>query len=631
MRRHDRTRFDPVALCLVRKGRWGADLEAEGVPIVDFAKRPGLDMGLLLRLASFLRRSRVEIVHTHAFTAATWGRLAAALAGTPLVVAHEHSAFSLGSWPHRSVDRLLAPLTDRWLAVSESLGRDLARVERLPLSRLVVVRNGIPLTPVDAIDPVAVRRDLALPPDAELVGTVGRLESRKGLEVLLEAVKRLAAERPALRALLVGDGPLRSDLERECRRLSIADRVVFAGRREDIGRVLVALDVFVLPSHTEGLSIALLEAAAAGRPIVATDVGGNGEVLSDGRSGLLVAPGDAATLAGAIAGLLSAPDRARALGVEAARGVRARFSSALMVRSIESVYDDLLAPPGSVRRRFKTPPGPSPVRRRLRRLAARLSGAVAAASPAPALRILTYHRVNDRHPGDRMTVHPFAFREQMELLAASGRPVLRLAEALGRLRGLGPPLPRGAVAITFDDGYRDNLECAAPVLARLGLPATVFLVTERMGAEAAIDRYAGCCDHDQAMDWSEAGEISGLGFDLGGHGRTHRELAPLDQETLVDEIAGCRAEMTARLGSAPELFCYPRGSESPAVREVVSASGFAGAVTVYPGGNDPATDPFLLKRTEISGLDDLSDFRLKLAGAFDALHSLWQRARPRGA
>lgn len=266
-----------------------------------------------------------------------------------------------------------------------------------------------------------------------------------------------------------------------------------------------------------------------------------------------------------------------------------------------------------------------------RRLVARVAASLSPAVQDGSLRILTYHRVNERHPGDRMTVHPDMFLLQMECLAASGRPVLPLSEAAARLSGVGPALSPGAVALTFDDGYRDNLESAAPVLERFGFSATVFLVTGHMGAPAAIDRYAHCCDHDSALTWPEAREMRARGHALGGHGRTHRELAPLDAAALRDEVFGCRDDMLAALGEAPGLFCYPRGSESPAVRRAVAEAGFKAAVTVYPGVNAPSGDPLLLRRTEVSGQDDPTDFRLKLDGVYDAWHRLWQRFRSRGA
>ncbi len=625
----DRSRFEPTVGCLVRKGRWGEALEAEGTPVVDFAKRPGLDVALLPRLTRFIRQGGFEIVHTHAFTASSWGRAAATIARVPAIVAHEHSGFSLESPPRRVVDRMLAHWTSRWVVVSEALARDLVRIEGLPLSKLVVVRNGVSRQPASPDAVQRARAELLGDGFTELLGTVGRLERRKGLEVLLEAYLRLAPRRPGLALALVGDGPLRSELEEEVRERGIADRVRFTGRREDVAAVLGALDVFALPSHTEGLSIALLEAALAGCAIVATDVGGNSEVVRDGRNGLLVPPRDPSALADAVRALLDDPRRARELGRQAARDVQ-RFSADAMIRAIESLYEDLLAPPGSRRVRFKRPPRATVVRRAVRRAVA-LVAPRRTRSSAPTLRILSYHRVNDTHPGDRLSVHPVEFRRQMEHLAECGRPVLPLGEAVRRLKGEGPPLAPGTLCLTFDDGYRDNLEYAVPVLELFGLPATVFLVTRRMGAAAPIDRYEGCCDRDRALTWDEARELKARGHVLGGHGRSHRELATLDEASLHAEVLGCRDDLIAELGEPPATFCYPRGSEDAAVRQVVAQAGFEVGVTVYPGANTAETDPFCLCRTEISAHDDVSAFRLKLRGAFDAWHRAWQRVRPRGS
>jgi peptidoglycan/xylan/chitin deacetylase (PgdA/CDA1 family) len=301
-----------------------------------------------------------------------------------------------------------------------------------------------------------------------------------------------------------------------------------------------------------------------------------------------------------------------------------------MVRAIESLYADLVGRPGSANTSFKRPPRALFLRRVIRRVAAVVTPAPKP-PPGPALRILAYHRVNDRHPGDRLSVHPLEFRRQMEHLAECGRPVLPLHEAVRRLKGEGPSLPPGAVCLTFDDGYRDNLDSAAPVLERLGFPAAVFLVTGGMGARHTIDRYEGCCEYDTALTWEEAVELRRRGHTLGGHGRRHRELGALEVAAAREEIFGCRDDLRAALGEAPTLFCYPRGSETTAVRQAVAEAGFDVAVTVYPGPNGPDADPLRLHRTEISGHDTLLDFRWKLDGAFDGWHRLQQRLRPRGS
>ncbi|HVQ28082.1 MAG TPA: polysaccharide deacetylase family protein [Vicinamibacteria bacterium] len=244
------------------------------------------------------------------------------------------------------------------------------------------------------------------------------------------------------------------------------------------------------------------------------------------------------------------------------------------------------------------------------------------------LRILTYHRVNDHHPKDRLTVRPDAFRSQMEILRSSGRPVLSLGQAVRALRGEAP-LPEEAVVVTFDDGYADNYEVALPILDRLGLSATFFLATGFMDGPRTLERYLGCCDRDGMLAWDQVREMKARGHELGGHGRAHLELAPLEHDRALEEIEGCAADLVAQIGERPRLFCYPRGSESGRVRELVAERGFEAACTVYPGANGPGTPLLGLKRTEVSGADDLEDFRLKLRGDFDSWHAFVQIARGR--
>jgi sugar transferase (PEP-CTERM/EpsH1 system associated) len=625
VRRLDRSRFEPLVGCLVKKGRWGEALQREGVRVVEFAKRPGLDLRLLGRLARLLREERVSVVHTHAFTAATWGRLAAAVARTPVVIAHEHSAFSLDSWHRRLVDRALVPTTDRWVAVSQALARDLVRQEGLPRSRVVVVRNGIPLPAPEGLRRAAALRDEWRSGRFHtLVGTVGRLEVRKGLEVFLQAMAVLAPSHPTLRAVVVGEGPMGGRLEDQARELGLGDRVLFTGRRDDVPEVLGALDIFALPSHTEGLSISLLEAAASGLPIVATDVGGNPEVVEDGVTGLLVPPGDPDAFAAGLARILETPGGGGELGARAAERVRARFSAESMVGQIEDLYEDVLARPGvGARASFKRPPRAAGVRRAVRRTAARLAALTTPSNGEAGLRILTYHRVNDDHPGDRLSVHPLAFLEQMELLAASGRPVVSLDDALAALQGDGA-LPPDAVAITFDDGFRDNFDLALPILDRFRLPATFFLATAYMDGGLCFERYRGCCDRDRPLDWQQVREMVARGHAVGGHSRSHRELAGAPVEDVRGEVEGCRADIHRHAGILPTLFCYPRGREDRSVRRTVAAAGFAAACSVYPGVNAVGVDLMALRRTEVAAGDSLSDFRAKLAGGFDRWH-LWRQ------
>jgi peptidoglycan/xylan/chitin deacetylase (PgdA/CDA1 family) len=263
-------------------------------------------------------------------------------------------------------------------------------------------------------------------------------------------------------------------------------------------------------------------------------------------------------------------------------------------------------------------------RARLRRALART--AALGREPGPGVRVLTYHRVNDVHPRDRLSVTTRAFGLQMETLARSGRPVVPLARALDALRGAAA-LPPGAVALTFDDGFADNRTEALPVLDRFGFPATFFVVTGSMGSPVTLERYRGCCQADRMLGWGEVRDLHARGHAIGGHGRTHRELATLSLEDVRAEAVGCARDIEDRVGERPRFFCYPRGSESAAVRRIVGEAGYEAACTVRPGPNPAGTEPLALRRTEVSGADTLEDFGLKLAGAFDAWHALVQSVR----
>jgi peptidoglycan/xylan/chitin deacetylase (PgdA/CDA1 family) len=268
-----------------------------------------------------------------------------------------------------------------------------------------------------------------------------------------------------------------------------------------------------------------------------------------------------------------------------------------------------------------------PLRPALRRFVARAFSLFTGRQPG--LRILTYHRVNDRHPHDRLTVHPDAFAAQMEALRRSLRPVVPLGQSLPALRGAAP-LPAGALALTFDDGYEDNLAHALPILDRYSFPATFFVVSGLMGTGDTLDRYRGCCNADRMLDWSQVQELRAHGHTVGGHGRTHRELAGLPATEVRAEAEECAREIERGAGKRPTLFCYPRGSENVAVRRIVGEAGYEAACTVRPGANAPGIDLHSLRRTEVSGDDTLEDFRFKLDGGFDAWHRAAQRFRARG-
>ena len=294
-----------------------------------------------------MRDEAVDVVHTHLFVDGFYGRLAAVLAGVPVRLVTQQNAYDdprhrLPRW-QIWVNRLLAPFTTYFVAVSEAARAYLQTVEWVPPTKVQVIPNAIDVPPPPSPAAVqALRRDWAAHPTAPLVGTVARLEPQKGLDVLLAALPRVREAVPDDDTTHVGQGALRDALAAQARALGVADVVIFAGPREDVWTVLAALDVFVLPSRFEGLSLALLEAMAAGKPVVATAVSGSIEVVEDGVTGVLVPPNDPEALARGLIHVLGSPDVARRLGEAGRRRVAQRYTLPTVARAYEALYERLL-------------------------------------------------------------------------------------------------------------------------------------------------------------------------------------------------------------------------------------------------------------------------------------------------
>jgi glycosyltransferase involved in cell wall biosynthesis len=344
----DRRRFEPVVYSLKLGGEVAEELGAAGVT-VRFVPLEGRLASLetvrvVRRVAGELRADAVRVVHGYQWRPALVGAVAARLAGVPIVLASKRS-LSGDSRSERRAWRLLGRLVD-----TITVNADALRVEAVGhgvRSDWAVVRNGIDLErfTVDVDSVAEARRAVGLDPDRPVVGTVGRLDARKGHDDLLRAIERLGACGPAAlpQLVLVGGGPERAALESLAAELEVAEAVRFVGTVTDVRPWLAAMDAFVLPSREEGSSNAALEAMACGRPVVATSVGGTEELIEDGRTGLLVPPRDPAALATALATVLEAPEYAARLGTAARAVVEERYGVARMVREIEALWEDLLA------------------------------------------------------------------------------------------------------------------------------------------------------------------------------------------------------------------------------------------------------------------------------------------------
>lgn len=340
-RRLDRTRFDVRIAVLKREGAFTPLVEATGLPIHDLGvgRRIYDPSGLrgLLRLVSLVREFRPDVIHGYLFGANLFAALAGRLCGVPVVCVAKRNVDAFESPRQIAVQRLAHRLATHVTAVSREVAASSVALG-VPASRVTVIENGVDVARFDG----ATHRDalggagLAVK-GVPLVGSVGCLAPRKDYGTLLEALARLAQRRD-FRCAIAGDGPDRAALEARAATLEVAGRVTFLGERSDVDRLLPAFDVFTLSSREEGIPNALLEAMAAGRPCVVTRVGGNAEVLEDGRTGWLVPPQDPAALAAALEDALARPDEAARRGAAARRAMVEERSIDAMVRRHEDFY-----------------------------------------------------------------------------------------------------------------------------------------------------------------------------------------------------------------------------------------------------------------------------------------------------
>jgi glycosyltransferase involved in cell wall biosynthesis/protein-tyrosine-phosphatase len=331
---------------LLNEGPLACELRRLGVPVTVIDEQQNSAVRIFIALTRWLRGHPVDVVHTHRWKETVLGAVAARLAGVPGVIRTVHGHREpLQGWPwlkyriYEALDKwTLLCFADRIVAVSRRMAEGLEESGYKP-ERVIRIHNGVDLRrvrPVRARDDV--RRELGIDPATLLIGTVGRLSPVKGQAHFLRAARLILQKEPGARFLIVGDGPLRGDLETSAKRLGIDDACVFVGARTDVYDLLTAMDVFVLPSLHEGMPMALLEAMALGTPVVATAVGGVPEIVAHRTTGLLVRSSDEHGLAEACLELARDPHWARTLGARARRVVQEAFSHEQNGRALVSAY-----------------------------------------------------------------------------------------------------------------------------------------------------------------------------------------------------------------------------------------------------------------------------------------------------
>lgn len=307
------------------------------------------DLAALARLYIIFRREKFDIVHTHTAKAGFIGRIAARLAGTPSVIhtPHGHDFYgyfgSLGSRLIIILERIAALFADKIVILTAIEKMDMLKYHICVAGKIEVFHSGMDFSGFEKLDVDVVKKksEFSIGPGDYVVGMVGRLEGIKGFEYFIDSAKIVLSSIQNTKFLIVGDGSLRSSLMERSRRLGIEDKVIFTGWREDMPQIISILDVLVLASLNEAVGRVLLEAGVAGKPTVATAVGGIPEIVKDGETGILVPPRDPEGIAGAVTGLLKDAEKRRAMGRAAKEWIKSNFNEEKMVSEIGNIYKEL--------------------------------------------------------------------------------------------------------------------------------------------------------------------------------------------------------------------------------------------------------------------------------------------------
>ena len=329
-------------LCLFRPGWIQEHTENRGVRTYVIPTQGMFDWRWVLRVKRLLKDEHVDLIHAHEFDANVQGTFVAALSGVPLVATvHGKNYF----W-----EKLRRRLAYQWVsrnatmvAVSENLKQFIVEKVGVDSGHVKVVYNGVDLLPHCGPDDIdQCRKELDLPTGDQIVGVVGNLYPVKGHQYLIAAIPAVLAKCPNTTFIFAGRGQLEGELKEQVHQLGVAPKVRFLGLRQDIPRILAVLHAFVLPSLSEGLSLAILEAMVAGKPVIATDVGGNPELVEDSETGYLVPSQNSQALADRLISLLMNRDRALQFGKVGQLRAQGQFSLRTMVREYQAIYDQCI-------------------------------------------------------------------------------------------------------------------------------------------------------------------------------------------------------------------------------------------------------------------------------------------------
>jgi len=341
----DKSKYDVQVWCLARGGDIAQALIAQGISL-RILNMDGYYCPLqIVALARLMRKEDFHIIHTHGYFASTFGRLAAIWARIPVVITHVHSTYYDYGKRNLLIERFLSYFTDRIICISRAVETFVTVNEGISKKRTCLIYNAVnsPVHIDDEQHKQEVRNSIGIDAGAIVIMVVASLTANKGHLVLLEAFAQVSRTHPAVRLVIVGDGPLRKDIETVSRKLMIDQAVSLLGVRNDVFELLQASDIFVLPSQIrEGLGVSLIEAMAVGLPVIGTNLGGIPEVILDGENGFLVSPESPEQLAEVLMKFVNDQGLRNSMGRRGRQIYEEKFTLSKMIRQVETLYDQLL-------------------------------------------------------------------------------------------------------------------------------------------------------------------------------------------------------------------------------------------------------------------------------------------------
>lgn len=335
----NREKFKISVLCLRALGEFMSEVEKLGIKVFFLPQKRGTDYFSFLKVAKILRREKIEVIHTHNTQPFIDGTLGALLSGVKTIIHTDHARDFPDKKRYMFAEWLMAHFAYKIVGVSEHTSKNLIKYEKISKKKIITIPNGIDGQKYSIkIDKKAKRKELGVKGDGPVIGVGVRLTKQKGITYLLRAMPKIAAAFPDIALIIAGEGPLEDQLKKEACDLGIRKNVFFIGPRLDMPDLLKIFDIYVLPSIWEGLPMILLEAMAAGCPIIATDVGGVATAINHGENGSLVEAKNFEFLANEIINLLSNNELKKKYSTNGLKIFKSKFNSKSMTDSYEKLY-----------------------------------------------------------------------------------------------------------------------------------------------------------------------------------------------------------------------------------------------------------------------------------------------------